>query len=317
MRKTLFPLFLVLIGMHLQAQNTLVKATLDTNEILIGDQVKLTLSAQHPIGVKVAFPIMQDSIGKIEIISVGKIDTIKEANQTTLTESQTIVITGFDSGYYVVPPFPILSLQNQKTDTLLTEPLAFGVHTLPVDTTQAIKEIKGPLDVPFTWRDAVPYVIGALLLGLLVFGIYYWVKKRKRKTAPEAPKAPPRPAHELALEQLQLLEEEKLWQQGEAKAYHIRLTDIVRTYLENRFNIAAMEQTTDEILTSCRGIALNKDLKEKLHGMLTLADLVKFAKVQPLPDENTRSMQDAYRLVQESRKSETTSNKETKQNTRV
>ncbi len=304
MKKTLLTFFLGLFTLLLHAQSTLVKATLDTNEILIGDQVKLTLSAQHAPGVRVSFPLLKDSIGKIEIVSIGKIDTAKEANQSTLIESQTFVITGFDSGYYVVPPFPILSSQNQKTDTLLTDPLAFGVHTLPVDTAQAIKEIKGPLDVPFTWRDAVPYVLGAVILAALIFGIYYWLKKRKRKLATEAPKAPARPAHEIALEQLRQLEEEKVWQQGDNKTYHIRLTDIIRLYLENRYNIAAMEQTTDEILASCRSIAMSQELKEKLQVMLTLADLVKFAKVQSLPDENTRSMQDAYLLVQETRKTE-------------
>jgi len=108
---------------------------------------------------------------------------------------------------------------------------------------------------------------------------------------------PKRPPHETALEELKKLEGERLWQQGLVKQYHSRLTDIVRTYIEHRFGIIAMEMTTGEIMQSVRNMHFESTSAEKLSHILTLADMVKFAKLQPLPGENEMCMQHAYEFI--------------------
>jgi hypothetical protein len=86
--------------------------------------------------------------------------------------------------------------------------------------------------------------------------------------------------------------------------YHSRLTDILREYIENRFKIQAMEQTTDEILFGFRNAAVDEESKHKLKQVLSLADLVKFAKEQPLPNENESSLSNVYDFIHGTKREE-------------
>jgi hypothetical protein len=111
---------------------------------------------------------------------------------------------------------------------------------------------------------------------------------------------PLRPADEVAIEKLDMIREKKIWQQGQLKEYYTQLTDVVREYIDRRFEVSSAEQTSDETLRAMRPL-LNerKDLYEDLRKMLTLADLVKFAKWSTTPDENELSLRSAYKLVKE------------------
>jgi UDP-glucose 4-epimerase len=106
------------------------------------------------------------------------------------------------------------------------------------------------------------------------------------------------PPHIEALELLQQLRDEKLWQNGFEKEYHIRVSDIIRNYIERRFGLTALEQTTDEIMRHTRSIDLiDENLRFKLKQILSLSDMVKFAKELPLPNENEQSMENAILFV--------------------
>jgi len=98
------------------------------------------------------------------------------------------------------------------------------------------------------------------------------------------------PCHIIALERLEKLREQKLWQSGKLKMYHSEISEILRDYIEKRYNVNALEETTDEIMYGLRLHAIPNDVKEKLFQILTLADLVKFAKEQPLANENDMSL---------------------------
>ena len=110
------------------------------------------------------------------------------------------------------------------------------------------------------------------------------------------------PAHEKALQALAALQNEKLWQQGQVKIYHIQLSDIVRTYLHERFEINAHEMTSDEIIKALRHVQLQDGWKEKLSRMLILNDMVKFAKESPLPAENDWCMDISIEFVKSTTK---------------
>jgi hypothetical protein len=109
---------------------------------------------------------------------------------------------------------------------------------------------------------------------------------------------PSRPAHEIALEALRKLETEKLWQEGRIKEYHSRMSDIIRTYIEQTLFINAMEMTTDLILCADQIKALNQRNKNELQELLERADLVKFAKFQPLANEHEASMKNAVSFIE-------------------
>ena len=109
------------------------------------------------------------------------------------------------------------------------------------------------------------------------------------------------PSHELALQQLEELEQQQMWQNGEVKGYHTALTYIVREYLENRYGIQALEQTTDEILAQLRVRDFDLALSQKLGDVLQTADLVKFAKAQPTAEFHAQAMTYARSFILETK----------------
>ena len=119
------------------------------------------------------------------------------------------------------------------------------------------------------------------------------------RSAPAPSPAKALPLHERILQQLRELGSEKVWQQGDHKQYHSRLTDLLRTYIEERYRVPAMESTTDELLRELRVSAMNREHQQHLRNMLELADMVKFAKAVPTREENEMMMHGAIRLVQE------------------
>src|SRR6185312_1103337 len=178
-----------------------------------------------------------------------------------------LTITSFDSGYYAIPPFTFVYQFEGDTarHKVETEPLLLMVKTIPVDTTKPIKDIKAPVEVPFSWEDALPYIIGGVAIILVAILVYWLIKRfRKRTVKEEALAKPARPPHEIALEELDALEKGKLWQNGNYKLYYSRLADIVRIYIENRYGINAMEQPTEETLASLKTRIGSPLTKEKL-----------------------------------------------------
>ncbi|MCW3102099.1 MAG: hypothetical protein JWO09_539 [Bacteroidetes bacterium] len=304
---------LLFISLSSTAQEIKATAKLDSNSIVIGQQVKLELSIQYRADkgkhVQVTFPQITDTIRKeIEVVSQSKVDTIIDKNDPFLfTQVKTLYITSFDSGYWAMPPFKF----DVNTDTagVLTEPLLLQVSTVAVDTTQALKDIKAPYEEAYSWVDWLKdnmYVVYTGLAAILVIIIIIILIRKMRNVKPpeivvEVPKIP---AHIIALEKLEKLRQQKLWQEGKLKAYHSSLTDILREYIENRFKISAMEQTTDEIIYGFRNAAVDEESKRKLKQVLMLADLVKFAKEQPLADENEASMSNVSDFINGTKREE-------------
>ncbi|MGZ4034510.1 MAG: hypothetical protein ACXVP4_06560 [Bacteroidia bacterium] len=295
------------------AQDTKVNAVLDSNAIQIGQLVKLQLSIQYRVDkgkpVKVLWPEVSDTIRKeIEVVGQTKIDTvINKSDPFLFTLTKTLYLTSFDSGYWAIPPFKFKV--NTDTNAILTQPVLLQVNTVPVDTTLAIKNIKPPYEESYSWLDWLKdnmYVVYGGIVAILLTLIIIYIIWRYRKIPPSAieVEAPKIPAHIIALDKLEKLSEEKLWQNGKLKQYHIAITDILREYIENRFKIQALEQTTDEILFGFRNVAIDDESRKKLKDVLILGDLVKFAKEQPLPNENEKSLQNSYDFVNGTKRDE-------------
>lgn len=297
--------FVSFFAFNVNAQSFKASVRADNSAIKIGEQFKLILEAQAPTGYRFSFPQIPDSITKLEIIDRSKIDTAVLQDKKLYSYKQVLTVTCFDSGYYPIPPF-VFSYQESgdtATHTAETEALLISVQGIAIDTSKNIRDIKMPLKVPFSLAEALPYILaGVGIIGLALLIIYLRKKLRKKVVVKPAIVVPKRPPHEIALEELRKLESERLWQQGLVKQYHSRLTDIIRTYIEHRFGIIAMEMTTGEIMQAVRNLNIDSSASEKLSRLLTLADMVKFAKMQPLPGENEMSMQQSYEFVQTTRK---------------
>ncbi|MDQ3050971.1 MAG: hypothetical protein M3Q95_08815 [Bacteroidota bacterium] len=281
------------------AQKVNAQAKVDTATILIGDQFMLSLEVNHPSNMQVIMPAVPDTFALFEKVKQEAVDTIVQQSDKSITLRQHFKFTSFDSGYHVIPPFAFLyripgdtTLQRAESD-----PILISVQTIPVDTTRAIKDIKGQMVIPYSWKDALPYAGGLLLAGLIFLIVFYLYKKfRKVKTVPVI-QVPKRPAHEIAFEALQQLDEAKLWQQGKYKAYFTGLSDIIRMFVENRWSVSAMEMTTEEIIHMQIISRQEPAVFEQVKNLLELADLVKFAKVIPVLHENEQSMKHAVAFV--------------------
>ncbi|HNW97874.1 MAG TPA: hypothetical protein PKK00_05635 [Bacteroidales bacterium] len=303
MIKKLFILSFFISSIHYSglAQDVKASAKLDSNKILIGDQVKMKLQLSFPSKTLVVWPELNDSLsGKIEIIQKSKIDTVKGTNNLTL--NQVYTLSAYDSGSFYIPQISFKYKNTGDTGfaTILTDSILLNVNTIAVDTTKAIKDIKGPLDVPFNWKALIPYVAGGIaLVAIIVLLIYYFQKKKKGGKFFIDFSKPPLPAHEIALLALEELKNKKLWQNNKVKEYYTELSDIIRIYIEKRFSVNAMEMTSDEIISTFRSIDIANDLKDKLRQLFILSDLVKFAKANPLPNEHDLNFLNAQSFVKD------------------
>jgi len=275
-------------------------ARMDARQITVGDQVRLFLEVNtKPATGRVEWATIPDTFNKLEIVDRGKIDTLKAGD--VVTYKQRLVLTGFDSGLFKVPSFvfPVFGTSGDPY-TIQSDSFELLVQTVAVDTTQQFKPIKEIMYVPASWLDYIWYIIGGVvLLVLIVAGIVYYL--RRPKPVIVVPEGPKETLQEHTLRLLAELETQQLWQKQQVKEYYVALTDIVRNYLEARFSTAVMELTTDELLYK---VQMHRELQpynSLLADILHTADLAKFAKAQPLPQEHTDALDKARLLVERSK----------------
>ncbi|WP_276133210.1 hypothetical protein [Polluticoccus soli] len=305
----LFGTFFVVLSTSIAAYaqgDAKVDVKMDASQILVGDQARYFIEAQHNASQsKLQWATIPDTFNNLEIVEKGKIDTIKQGD--LVTYKQRLLITGFDSGMHVIPSFVFPVIPNSGTAyTIQTDSLPLLVQTVAVDTTQPFKGIKEIMPVKTSWLDYIWYILGALLFLLLITVVIIYFVRNKKVAAPVTTPPPPQETlQEKALRMLAELERKHLWQGNQVKQYYVELTDILRGYIEARFNTPTMELTTDELLQSVR---LNRELNkhaELLSAILYTADLAKFAKAQPLPHEHANAMELAIKFVNETKPAET------------
>ena len=295
----------VFSGVSLFAQEVEVEARIDSTNVLIGDQTNLSLIINQPDSINISFPEFIDTItGSIEIINFTPSDTLLLDNKR-LEITKKYNISCFDSGYHYIPPFIFQYNRDSITANWATQPLflyASRVDIVPSDSSEPIFDIKLPAKVPITLSEILPWFFGAILIGLIVFIIIYYFKKRKKQEPLFKIKRPEESPHIIALRELDRLKENKLWQKGKIKLYYSELTGIIRKYIERRYQTPAMEQTSNEIIEALVTSGFNDNAQfEQLKMLLFSADLVKFAKAKPLPDENETALLNAYVFVNETK----------------
>lgn len=292
------------------AQEVKVSAELDSNRIIIGDQLQLHLTATAPAEKIITFaPTEKWQLQNCEIVEAKPLAKKIKGTQTIYT--QDIVLISFDTGVARIAPIPVL-----ESDTLIlcqTEMLQFFVDSLPVfvDTTLAFKDIKSPHDGKDIdleqdnegnsklWKTILWIV---LIAAILIVGGYYLGKYAKkyweeRKAAEKKAKLKIN-ASSVALNSLKELKHKKLWQKGQVKDYYSELSMILRTYIDNQWAINAKEMVTPDIMEAISDLDIDDAQMQELKVILETADLAKFAKWQPQIEENERSIKDASTFVQ-------------------
>lgn len=276
--------------------------SLDTSAIRIGERVQLRLNATLPKSAIIYWPIIADTLtSKIEVSTKSKVDTNATSRKDFVNYSQNLIITSFDTGFHYIPPFTVH--YSYKGDTsrnlLLSEGVYLNVRAVEVDTTRAIRDIRGPMQAPLTFTELAPYLAGLGILVLVIGLVWYYIW-RKRMNKPIFPvlSRPVGPPWQTALQSLDTLDNKKLWQNGKMKEYYSELTEILRLYLFQQHNIEAMEMITSEILSAYDSAKLNSDSRLLLSSVLVQADYVKFAKAMPLRSENEQCLTYARQFIE-------------------
>lgn len=296
MKLRIFILLFSMVQIALAQQFT-VSSQLDSASIQIGEQARLRLSVAQPTNLQVTVPILSDTITKgIEIVDIVKADTIS-LSDNRIQVNYDYLITSFDSGFYFIPAYTYAA----AGDTLQTAPLGLSVTTVTVNPeTDDIKTIKPIMSAPFYWSELftwVGYVLLAfLVVGIIVLVLLKYVLKKKVPFIDQTPQ-PVIPPHIVALEKLEEIKVQKIWQCGDIKVFYTQVTDVLRVYLEGRFGINAMELTSDEIMALVKKEPGLNEVRAALKDLLTLADLVKFAKMVPIENQNERSLLIAFDVV--------------------
>lgn len=276
-----------------QAQVT-ARARLDSTEFLVGDPISVRLEVSHPNGASIR-AIRPDTTEGFTVLEQSAL----EAKAPTASVG-VVVFARYDSGQAAINPITILYTLPGDTAVRATgtNPLVVTTHTMRVDTSQAIRDLKPPLTIPYTLIE-IAGMIAAVLAAAAIgwFGYRYWRRRRRRATG-EEPSPPPRPAHIIALEALADLKARRLWQQGKIKEFYSEVTDILRRYIEHRYGIPALEETTDGIIDGLTQQRFRTDLLGQVDAMLRRADLVKFARRQPDMTEHEETFAIVHHVVE-------------------
>jgi len=256
-----------------------VTLRLSATEITASDRVNLEVRATAPEGEPVVFPPFEgDKLGEFQITGSRR-SSPRLVAQGRVEVTQSYELEPFLPGDYAIPGLEI----THAKDTIATEEIGVKVvSVLPEDVPDPdIKEIAPPVDLPGT----PPWVYALIAAGIIALAAsaYYLWRRRKKEVEAAAPVVPP---HERAFEELEALLRDDLVAKGEIKTFYLRLSNILRRYIEGRFGLHAPERTTEEFLDDLRsGTEFSGEQKAMLRRFLEHCDLVKFAKHLPSGEE--------------------------------
>jgi len=317
----IFFIFLTFISTFINAQTISVEAKVDSSQYLIGDLIHFKISAKYSKDIKLLQPSIKDSLKGLEILKIEE-PVLTEKDGKKISQYN-FTLSKYDSGNVSIPQinlFYLVSndtsnsklldkskrelLRNSKVHVIQTNPVNFRVNLVKVDLKKDIKDVKNPLKIPYNLKVLLLWILIALIaIGAIIY--FYLRYKKKKMGVVEEKKTIKLPPHITALNELRKLREEQLWQQGLIKEYHSRITEIIRVYFSERFNLPALEMTTAETLSKLRGSSETKNILDTTQNFLTNADLVKFAKFVPLKSVNEEMMQQAEEIVNKTKLSGT------------
>ncbi len=274
----------------LSLAQTKIEVKADTNYAFIGDVIHLNLYVES--NQKLIWPALEDLVEPLEIQDLGKVDTSKVGN--SFVYRQELAVQSFDTGRFSMPSLAFASLQG---DTFYSDSLALAFLGVTLDTTNAVFDIKEPLDVPFNFAEAQPYILITLALLLLIVLIVFLVKKYWKKTKDVEEKIILIPCEIEANEALNTLQAKAYLTKGLVKTHYIELTEIVRRYFDREFEIDTLESTTDETLDLLKQVHVAPALLKQIGELLREADLVKFAKSTPDHRTSTYLMSLSFTIV--------------------
>lgn len=280
-----------------------ISGRFEPDSIGIGDRFTYSIEVEKDLVQTVIFPNFAASAGEqFELIEDVPVDTL-ERDGRRLKLRKSFRLAAFQEGVQRILP-QVMYADKNIIDTLYGEDtLSLLVTTFEIDSTShSIFDIKPQKTLPFRFGEISGYLMWSLVaLVVLAIGLYvaYRIMRHYGKSLSDIfHPAPPMPPHEEAFRALERLYVLRLCQHDKHKLYYSTLTDILRRYIAARFEVGAMEMTSDEIIAAMREVELQKKAAMDMADVLRAADLVKFAKAIPESDENEASYQAVWDFVE-------------------
>lgn len=278
-----------------------VRAFVDKSSITIGEKVTYAIEVDADKAVTVTFPSYVANLGGFVVKDFG-VEDPKKSGRNRIKQSRWYLLDTYTVGSYVIPPQEVRVMLADGKEKVLKSPEIFvevkGVMNDESGKEEGLRDIKPPINIsrraPVLW-----IVLSVLALTAPAGGLawYFYRKKKEAKTA-----VPPRPAHEVAFEELNRIEGLDLIRQRQIKEYYYLTSNCLRQYLENRFNLRAPEQTTEEFLESAaRNGTLEGRFVNLLKEYLERCDLVKYAKLEPHAGELTKLVETTRKFIEETK----------------
>lgn len=299
--------FTTLVGFSQTQFDVSLSIVAQKNQVELGEPVLVSMRLTFPASIStenVIFPAFKDSVrinDSIDIINISpatsETATDNQGNPI-ITWQQEFTIALYAGGTISLPAFQAVV----GSDTVATNILTFSVNAPTVNMEEGIKGMKDIAEDPYTFWELVWLFIKkyAIWIGLLVALILGWIiykRKFKKSQTTEEVIVPKIPLEEQLLLQLEAIEQQELWQQNKHKEYYTEVTNVIRRYLEHKYEISTFEKTSFEILSSLKLSAINKNDYQQLESLFELADMIKFAKSLPSPQENITAIQIAKKLI--------------------
>lgn len=281
------------------SQGISIKNSTDKQKYLIGDYIYYSIEMTYPEEYKVSIPKIQDSIKQLEYLKTEK--PLKEKKEKKIFLNQKFVFSKYEPDTLIIPSFKIELVEKKSNKKVIvsTSEIEIIITALDVKDTKDIVDVKAPIKVPFDWW----LVLYLLLISLALISVLFFVWKKwiKKKIHPEHEEKIVLPPDIIALNSLSELENKRLWQQGKIKEFHTEITSIIRKYFEDAFLFNALEMTSAEIIDEIKKNERLKMIENILDKFFENADMVKFAKFQPLPSVNEEMLVQAYDIVNKTR----------------
>jgi len=248
-----------------------VYASLSTQYLHVGDPVTLTLSAHHPAGSRISFP----SLGTDRNVVVQSRSVHTEPLSAEVLQTEELYqLTSFRIGDWTLTTNPVVCIfsDDREKEKRLPELVLQVQSTLNETNATQLSDIQGivrpPVRIP-RWLWVLALVLAlALVAGLVTLLLV----KKKHPVFGVTPSEPPHITAQKALEALR----EEPWV---PEPFFVKLSLILRTYLETRFHLNAPDLTTEELAGKLKNDAqLNPHDRQTLREFFAQADLVKFAR---------------------------------------
>jgi hypothetical protein len=254
-------------------------------------------------------PNWDEALGEFELLAPADTSALGKPPDAT-PRSVGLKVTCYESGEQVFQPITVrwISADGSRTDSASTEPVIVHVQgVVPdsilalADTTQKPYKLLQPnrlKKLGVSLAEILPWVLGMAIAAGALYLLRQWLRRRRKKTEVATHViAPPRPAHEIALEELDRLRDERLYQSGKIKEFYIRLSDVVRCYVEGRYQLPARESTSFQLLRDMETVLSDQNLRAVLANLLEDADLAKFARQRPDEEDCRRDLEKSYVFV--------------------